>query len=236
MYHNIGIPPKGTALKSLYVTPRMFRSQMWYLKVAGFKVVSLEEILSFINDGISDERPVAITFDDGYQDFYENAYPVLKQYGFPSTVFLVSESVGKENQWDYEQLNVHKRLMDWDTVMMLQKDNVTFASHTKTHPFLTRLTETEMKDEIMNSKYALENRLGVPVKFFCYPYGDYNAKVVELVRQAGYLGGITTMRGLVHKHDNPFEMRRSFIRYNTHPISFLYKLHSGYEDRKGSRK
>ena len=100
MYHNIGIPPKGVPLKSLYVTPRMFRFQMWYLKTAGFKVVSLQEILSFIKGNDSDERLVAITFDDGYQDFYDNAFPVLKTYKLPSTVFLVSDLVGKENIWD----------------------------------------------------------------------------------------------------------------------------------------
>jgi len=231
MYHNIGIRPKRVTLKSLYVTPRMFRFQMWYLKTAGFKVVSLHEILSFINGKNFNEKLVAITFDDGYQDFYDNAFPVLKTYNFPSTVFLVSELVGKENRWDS---NV-ERLLNWDSILEMKDAGVTFGSHSKTHPFLSRLSEKELRDEIRDSKIILEERLKNPVDFFCYPNGNYDNRVLETVHTSGYKGAVTTNRGLIHRNDSPFEMTRSFIRYNTHPVLFLYKLHSKYEDRKGLR-
>lgn len=236
MYHNIGVPPKGAALRSLYVTPRMFRFQMWYLKAAGFKVASIGEILSFMSGGVSDKRLVAITFDDGYQDFYDNAYPVLRRYGYPSTIFLVSDLVGKYNLWDDAKSGIMKRLMGWDKILEISSNGVEIGSHTRSHPFLTKLSDMELSDEITGSREALEDILKKPVELFCYPYGDYDNRVSDAVMRAGYLGAVTIKRGLVHKGYDPFEIRRSFIRHNTHPLLFMYKLHSSYEDKKGSKK
>lgn len=232
MYHNIAIPPHEGSLRSLYVTPRMFRFQMRYLKVAGFKVVTLNEILNFIDGEIADDKLIALTFDDGYQDFYENAYPVLREYGYPSTVFLVSDLIGKENLWDYPERGIRKRLLDWDRIIETKNHSVVFGSHSKTHPFLSELSDAEIAHEVKGSKDAIEERLNMPVEFFCYPSGDYDERVVNAVKQAGFLGAVTTKRGLAHRGDDPFEIRRSFIRLNTHPLLFMYKLHSSYEDRK----
>jgi peptidoglycan/xylan/chitin deacetylase (PgdA/CDA1 family) len=236
MYHNIGIPPKEGKLRSLYVTPHMFRFQMWYLKTAGFKVVSLEDILAYISgEYIADKKLVALTFDDGYQDFYDNAYPVLKMYGFPATVFLVSDLIGKENLWDYQELNIRKKLLDWDKIIEMSGHGVTFGSHTRTHPFLRKLSTEEIEEESFGSKAAIEKRMNLPVEFFCYPYGHYDERAVAAAKKAGYLGATTMNRGLIHRGDDPFEIRRSFIRFHTHPLLFMIKLHSDYEDRKGRR-
>ncbi len=232
MYHNIGIPPKGTTFPGLYVTPRMFRFQMWYLKATGFKVVPLKEILSFIQGEVPDENLAAITFDDGCQDFYDNAYPILKAYGYSSTVFLVSDLVGKENLWDCEKVRARKQLIDWETILKLRTEGIIFGSHSKTHPFLSTLSKKDMTAEIKDSKSFLEERLQLPVDFFCYPYGDYDKGVMDMLREAGYKGALTTRRGLVHRNDNPFEIRRSLIRNTTHPLLFMLRLHTNYEDRK----
>lgn len=235
MYHNIATPPGHGKLHSLYVTPRMFKFQMWYLKAAGFKVVPLHEIISFTRGLIPDEKLVALTFDDGYRDFYNNAYPVLKMYGYPSTVFIVSDLVGKANFWDCRELKILKELLDWDKIIELRDNGVVFGSHTKTHPFLSKLSTSEIEDELSGSKAALEKRLGLPVEFLCYPYGNYDERAVVAAKKAGYLGSVTMNRGLIHRGDDPFEIRRSFIRINTHPLLFVLKLHSSYEDRKGLR-
>jgi peptidoglycan/xylan/chitin deacetylase (PgdA/CDA1 family) len=232
MYHNIGIPPKDTTFPGLYVTPRMFRFQMWYLKATGFTVVPLKEILSFIQGDVPDENLAAITFDDGCQDFYDNAYPILKAYGYPSTVFLVSDLVGKENLWDYEKVKERKKLMDWEIILKLRAEGITFGSHSKTHPFLSALSNNDMASEIKDSKSILEEKLQLPVDFFCYPYGDYDKGVMDMVGEAGYKGALTTKRGLVRRNDNPFEIRRSLIRKTTHPLLFMLRLHTNYEDRK----
>ena len=113
MYHNIDNPPKGARIPNLYVTPGMFRFQMWYLKMAGFQVLSVQDLVASVERGETRHNMAAITFDDGYMDFYKNAYPILKQYGYPSTVFIVSELVGKDNVWDSRNENIAKPLMDW---------------------------------------------------------------------------------------------------------------------------
>ncbi len=209
----------------------MFGFQMWYLKAAGFKVVSLRETLDFISGDKTDDKLVALTFDDGFQDFYRNAYPVLKAYRYPSTVFLVSDFIGKENLWDHKKPGGRKMLLDWDMIMEMKDRGVSFGSHTRTHPFLRRVSEEQLRQEVTESKVILEERLGSDVEFFCYPYGDYDERVTDAVIRAGYYGAVTTKRGPVYRGDDPFRMRRSFIRRNTHPLLFMYKLHSGYEDR-----
>lgn len=235
MYHNIAEPPQGDRLRSLYVTPGMFSFQMWYLKKAGFRVVPLEDILAFARGERDDDRMVSLTFDDGYEDFILNAFPVLKRYGYPSTVFIVSEMVGRDNLWDCDNMKTRKRLMSWEQMAGLRGGGVAFGSHTKTHPFLSKLEDRDVICEVRDSRTLLEERLGQPVDFFCYPYGDYDTRTVEALKRAGYHGALTTQRGFVHRGDDPYEIRRSFIRLNTHPLLFAYKLHSLYEDRKGGR-
>ncbi len=235
MYHNIGIPPGNAVLRSLYVTPRMFKFQMRYLKTAGFEVVPLTDLAGLAREKNPAKRLVALTFDDGYRDFYENAFPVLRNYGFPSTVFVVSDLVGKENIWDSADGKAMEKLLNWNEISRLSKEGVAFGSHTKSHPFLSKLSPTELEDEVAGSKSFLEERLQTQVESFCYPYGDYNDGVVEKVRNAGYKAAVTTKRGLVHSSDDPLELRRSFIRFSTHPLLFMYKVHSLYEDRKGAR-
>ena len=236
MYHNIAVPPKKTRFPGLYVSPRMFRFQMWYLKAAGFRVVTLKEILSFVRGDTADERIAAVTFDDGYQDFCDNAFPVLKAYGYPSTVFLVSDLIGKENVWDYKKGQAQRKLIEWQDVMKLKGEGVTFGSHSKTHPFLSGLSKEDITDEIKNSKSFFEERLQLPVDFFCYPYGDYDRRVMDVVKDAGYKGALTTKRGLVRVNDNPFELRRSLIRKTTHPFLFMLRVSTKYEDLKGRTK
>ncbi|HWR57552.1 MAG TPA: polysaccharide deacetylase family protein, partial [Thermodesulfovibrionales bacterium] len=164
----------------------------------------------------------------------DNAYPVLKIYKYPSAVFLVSDLVGNENMWDCEKIRDRKQLLDWDRILELKNNGVIFGSHSRTHPFLTALSEKELRDETEVSKTAIEEKLKSPVEFFCYPYGDYNEGVLSAVREAGYRAAITMRRGYVFMNDNPFEIRRVSIKLKTHPLSFLYRLHVNHKSRDES--
>lgn len=233
MYHNIGSPPRGARLRGLYVTARMFRFQMFYLKAAGFKVVSLKEIAGFASGKVEvPGRLIALTFDDGYMDFYENAWPVLKKYGYPSTVFLVPGQAGGENAWDSEKLGVSKKLLDWEKVRELAAAGVEFGAHTNTHPHLTSIPASQMKQEVAGSKKAIEEKTGRRVDFFCYPYGDYDYDVALEVKNAGFLGATSVERGFVMPGDDVFTLKRVPVRLNTWPLSFIYKLHTDYETGK----
>jgi peptidoglycan/xylan/chitin deacetylase (PgdA/CDA1 family) len=125
-----------------------------------------------------------------------------------------------------------RRLLDWDAIHAIKTAGVVFGSHSRTHPFLSRLSPEGLQAEITGSKSRLEAELQLPVDFFCYPYGDYDPRAIDMVKEAGYTLAVTTKRGLVHKGSDPYEIRRSFIRDSTNPFLFLLRLHSGYEDRK----
>ncbi len=234
MYHNIGIPPKEAKLRGLYVTPRMFRFQMWYLKQAGFQVVSLKEIVDFAKGGNArGKNLISLTFDDGYLDFCDNAFPVLKKYGYPATVFVVSGLAGRHNLWDADGLGVKKALMDWEKIRFLDENGITIGAHTQTHPKLGSIATDDAGREIFGSKAQIEKQTGGRVDFFCYPYGDFNGAAVQAVKEAGFLGAVSVGRGFVFRGDDPFTLKRIPVRLNTWPLSFICKLHSDYEIKKG---
>ncbi|MCG6551091.1 MAG: polysaccharide deacetylase family protein [Candidatus Magnetominusculus sp. LBB02] len=228
-YHNIGRPPRGAKPHGLYVSPEAFRLQMSYLKAAGFNVVSLDEIMDFINGRSQPRRPgkrlVALTFDDGFQDFSDNAWPVLKSFGFAATVFVIAELAGGENLWDCDSLNVRKKLLSWETIAMLKEDGAIFASHGMTHTSLSSLTGEALRAEVAGSKAILEEKLDQRIDYFCYPYGDYNEETAEAVKASGYRAAFTTVKGCVFQADNPYTIRRVSIKSSTGPLAFAYKLH-----------
>lgn len=228
MYHSIGKPPKGVKTPNLYVTPKMFKFQMWYLQWAGFNVLTLKDLIASVQEDKKNAKRVALTFDDGYQDFYENAYPVLKRYGYPSTVFITPGLMGGKNTWDFYSENAVKPLMDWKTVIDICKNGVVIGSHTKTHPCLVDLSPHEVAAEVTDSKGEIEKQLNRPVDFFCYPYGKYNASVSEEVRKAGYAGAISTLRGCVEKPFDPFGLKRVPVKLTTNPLSFMHRIHKKY--------
>jgi peptidoglycan/xylan/chitin deacetylase (PgdA/CDA1 family) len=236
MYHNIDNPPKDARIPNLYVTPRMFRFQMWYLKTAGFRVLTVQDLVAAVEAGDTRHNMVAITFDDGYTDFYNNAYPILKHYGYPSTVYVVSGLVGKDNVWDSKSETHQKQMMDWDHILEVSKNNVQIGSHTRSHPQLTLLSGDVLQEELTGSKRELEERLNQPIDHFCYPYGDHDEHVREEVKKAGYRYAVTTQRGHIEKGCDPYALRRIPIKRITNPFSYLYKIRTDSEKRKGQQR
>jgi peptidoglycan/xylan/chitin deacetylase (PgdA/CDA1 family) len=235
MYHNIGIPPKGARIPNLYVTPRMFRFQMAYLKTAGFRVLSIPDLLAVVEAGEPRQNVAAITFDDGFADFYDNAWPILNAHGYPSTVYVVSGLVSGHNAWDDRHEVIKKPLMSWDRLIEISGKGVQIGSHTRTHPQLTALSPDALKEELSASKREIEEQLGRPVVHFCYPYGDHNDRIREAVKNAGYRYAVTTQRGHVSRGNDPCALRRIPIKLITNPFSFLYKIHTDSEIRKGGQ-
>ena len=236
MYHNVDIPPKWARIPNLYVTPKMFRFQMWYLKKSGFKVLSLSDMLAAVAAGKRTDNIVSITFDDGYRDFYLNAYPTLKRYGYPSIVYVVSDRTGMVNTWDSENENITKPLMNWDMIREVSQSGVEIGSHTRSHQQLSTLSGDALQEELCGSKKILEDQLNRKVVHFCYPYGDFDDLVKEAVKKAGYCSAVTTRRGHVLQGSDTFMLPRIPIKLVTNPVNFLYKIHSDSEMRKGLQK
>ena len=183
MYHNVDFPPKSAKLKSLYVTPPQFRRQLRFLKSVGYSSSFLDE---------KKEKGVILTFDDAYRDFLDNALPLLEEFGFRAYVFVPADMVGRYNEWDWRKLNVKKELMSWEDLRFIVSRGHRVGSHSLSHPDLTRLSDRELEKEVHQSKLLLEDKLGVEVDTFCYPYGSYDERVVETVKRAGYRFAFTT--------------------------------------------
>ena len=233
MYHQVGPFSEPAAHRASYCHIRRFEAQMAYLHRFGYHVIGLSEAMA----GLFEGRPlpgtsVVLTFDDGYQNVFDYALPALARYGFPSTLFVVSDRAGATASW-LEGPPSETRLMDVPTLRTLSRLGVDVGSHSRTHPRLSRLDAAELADEVLNSKSALEDLLGQEVRYFCYPYGDYSPEVREVVRSADYSGALTCIRGAANTADNPFEVPRKAISYGDNLIGYFWKLHMKHA-RKGA--
>ncbi len=220
-YHHVGPRQRGARLKGLYVSPELFARQMTELRTAGFSTPGFELLLSGSNPGNPAAR-VFLTFDDGFCDVFEHALPVLQQQRYRSMLFLTSELLGKTNQWQQRAGDVTEPLMDAAQVRDWLSAGQEIGSHTRTHPRLTQLSAAAAREEISASKKALEDSFGVPIEHFCYPYGEWNESVRDLVRAAGYKSACTTITGVNTPQTSAFELKRYTARYPSRNLRAIW--------------
>jgi peptidoglycan/xylan/chitin deacetylase (PgdA/CDA1 family) len=222
LYHKIGRPPSGARVAGHYVSPRLFRRHLDYLVGHGYASIPLLEIAR--RQGPLPARPVVITFDDGYRCLYEQALPALVERGLTATVFLVAGAVGGTNSWEQAAGDVAEPMLSWAQIAEMRREGLGFGSHTLSHVHLTQAEEGEAVREIAESRSRLEEALGEACLSFAYPYGEWNARVRELVQGAGYEVACTTVRSAARRGDDPLALPRINIRrYNVLP-RFRYKL------------
>ena len=232
MYHNIGEPPDGARLRALYVRSNAFSRQMLLLKLLGYKGLSMTAAMPYLR-GEKSGRVVAITFDDGYLDTFNQALPILNAFDFSATCYVVSKRTGEHNDWDATELNVKKQLMTSEQVKAWNQAGMEVGAHSRTHPRLSKCSDAELQAEIAGSKADLEALTGAPVTQFCYPYGDLDGRVANAVRNAGYVAATTTQRGRAVPGDDPMLLRRILVSGSSMMHLFLIKLLTRYEDKRG---
>jgi len=218
-YHHVGPRPSGARIKGLYVSPKLFAQQTSELRAAGFSSAALAAIRSAPSD--SNSR-FFVTFDDGFRDVWEHALPVLKLQRCSGTIFLVSELLGKTNEWQQRAGDVTMPLMDAAQVRDWLAAGQEIGSHTQTHPRLTQLPASKAQEEIVASKRSLEDRFGVAIEHFCYPYGDWNETVRDLVIAAGYKTACTTTTGVNTAGTSAFELMRFTARYPSRNLKAIW--------------
>jgi peptidoglycan/xylan/chitin deacetylase (PgdA/CDA1 family) len=210
MYHVIGTPPPGAPFPGLFVTAGLFRSQIAALAAAGYHAVTLDRVWQAWHGRASlPSKPVVLSFDDGYRGDFGAAMPVLRRRGWPGVLNLLVA-------------NLHRRgwgLHTWMVQRMI-RNGWEIASHTLTHPDLNTVSPTQLWREVDRSRLVLQRLFHVPVDFFCYPSGDFDAAVVAAVRRAGYVGATTTLPGLAEP-SQPDTLRRVRIDGGEAPAAVL---------------
>lgn len=220
MYHKIAEVIPGSIYPGLSVPPRLFERQMRHLAKRGFKTIRLEKI----EEAFYREKQISITFDDGYQDFADAAVPVLKAFQFTGTVFLVSDLLGKQNQWDIDLGEKPADLMNEETIRSLASRGFEFGAHSRTHVHLDQVTDEIQRTEIIECRKILQSKFGLPFETFCYPYGGFNPTSRELAQEAGYSCAVSTRKGLNTAETDRFALNRIAIRNDTLMPIFVYKL------------
>ncbi|OOG49437.1 polysaccharide deacetylase family protein [Rhodanobacter sp. C01] len=231
-YHNIARAPRGIRRwRSLYVSPGAFARQLWLLRRFGYTGLSMAAAMPYLR-GERSGRIAVITLDDGYADNLDHALPLLQQHGFSATCYVVSGSIGQYNQWDAERLGVRKPLMSVEQLRDWHRGGMEIGAHTRSHPRLTQCSDAQLRDEIHGSKATLEDHLGTPVTQFCYPYGDADDRVADMVRETGFAAATTTARGRASAGMDLWQLPRVQIARHHLLPQFAMRVMSGYEDRR----
>jgi peptidoglycan/xylan/chitin deacetylase (PgdA/CDA1 family) len=209
MYHAFGLDRSPITLP-----PLVFSQQMQWLHDHGYQTLSLLRLAEHILTGVSlPERSVVLTFDDGYQSVYQVALPVLIQYGFNATVFLVAGHCGGYNDWDGQPAGIpHLPLLDWQQVQEMDQAGIDFGAHTVSHARLDKLSMEKVRQEILDSRQIITDKLGHAVNSFAYPYGRYDQQVKGLVRET-FLTACSARLGLVSSESDPYELKRIEVLY-----------------------
>ena len=183
---------------SLAIEPEDFDWQMKYLVDHGYHTISPDELYDFLaGQGTLPDRPVLITFDDGYVDNYTNAYPILKKYNLKATIFVVTGFLSKRNGY-----------LTWDQLREMEQNGITIESHTVTHAPLPDLPDERIREELVESKRQAEAELGHPIEFIAYPTGVHDLHIVGIAQEAGYKGGFTVKYGNVDRASNVYALER----------------------------
>ncbi|WP_348260952.1 polysaccharide deacetylase family protein [Telmatobacter sp. DSM 110680] len=221
--HSIAAP-QNAGEGMYYLSPARFRMLLDRMREGGYRCadpIKLEDA-----DGSWGPRELVLTFDDGYDDFYREVFPLMTQYGLKPLVFLVAERIGDSNRWDHNRGLRKRKLLNADQIKELQRYGVRFGSHSLTHPSLPELNAVELRRELTDSKHRLEDLLGEKVSMFAYPFGEANRRVRAAVVEAGYKFAFTTVEGL-NSWQDPFAMLRTEVNESVAPWSYGWKLATG---------
>ncbi len=236
MYHSISAQDENrrAGYYGITTSPGVFAAHMEYLKREGYRVIPLQNAVRRLTADPAGEtttdREVVLTFDDGYQDFYSQALPILRSCGYPATVFLPAGFIGR----DAQTLKGQKHLT-WGEINELQKEGITFGSHTVNHPQLRGIPERKLQYEVKVSKKRIEDRIGRPVASFSYPFAfpEEDRRFVDrlegVLREAGYTHGVSTRIGTSHSADERYFLRRLPINDGDDPPLFRAKLMGHYD-------
>jgi len=234
MYHKFGDPPRGSTLAKLWVAAADFRRQMRYLKERGYTTLTFTELRDIELGKLQrPAKPCLVTVDDGYENNYTVAYPIVKELGLKFNIFLVYETIESYNSWHNPQGEHWIPMMTWAQIREMQDSgHCEFGSHTMRHKNLPQVSLEDAKWEIEESKKKIEEKLGREMVGFAYPYGAgaYDPAVRALARNAGYRYDFGIRQGISPFPWDPEKhgpIKRLFIRGDDTMLDFHLQMTRG---------
>lgn len=221
MYHYVEpVPPGADAIRrDLTVSPERFEAQLQALSEQGYHTITLTDLYLHLTQGRPlPDRPIILTFDDGYRDAYTVVFPLLRKYGFVGTFFVLATPAHYESP-DY---------LTWAMMKEMADAGMEIQGHGRDHVDLRGRSYEFLVYQILGIKEAVEYHTGRPVRFFCYPSGQYDDAVVAVLKSAGYWGAVTTQYGRTHTRDSLFTLPRIRIRGSDTLETFLAKVEGRY--------
>jgi len=182
---------------ALITAPAIFEKQLLALQERGYKTIGVSDVPKYLVSSGHPSSAIALTFDDGYEDFYANVFPLLKKYQAKATLYVVSAFIGKQGYLTKEELNE-----------IIASGLVEIGAHTLHHKNLTRLSSASAQKEIVGSKEELERDFGVTVTSFAYPFGAHSPRIEALIGEAGFTTAVTTKRGWEQSPDSLLVLKR----------------------------
>lgn len=204
MYHSVD-EHFGDKFDKWRLKPADFEKQIKWLFKKGYKFFQLSEMCDLLEDKSLPKKSVCITFDDGYENNFTNAYEILKKYNAKATIFLIPNQ--KQNHWESKNTSHLSKMLNTDQIFKM-KDIIEFGAHTSSHVNLINIPLDEAKKEIENSKKDVEKITQKPCISFAYPYGKFNDEIVKLVHKAGFKNAVIVRRGVLNKGDDRLKIKR----------------------------
>jgi peptidoglycan/xylan/chitin deacetylase (PgdA/CDA1 family) len=212
-------------------SPQMFAEQLKHLHTQGYTTCTVPQAVRQLEENADTVvKSVVLTFDDGFRNFYRNAFPLLHQYGFSAIVFLPTAYIG-----DAPIPFKGEDCLTWSEVRELKQQGIEFGSHTVNHPRLRDLGSAVIKDEIVNSKDTIEQKMGCAIESFSYPYAfpqtdkEFRRELRDLLQAAGYKNGVSTMLGRANRRSEPLFLERLPVNSSDDTTLFQAKLEGAYD-------
>ena len=237
MYHRVINKSENEGIYGTYIYEDIFRKHLQYLKDKNYTVITFKDLdkIGWRNRFEKGKKYIILTFDDGYKDNYDLAFPILKEFDFKATIFLMGKSA--YNEWDVKAGGERKfSLMSVEMIKEMQDYGIEFGAHTFNHPKLNTLSNEEIEYQIVDVKKPLEEKIGKEIITFAYPYGILNDYAKKMTKKAGYTFALATDSGSVCLSDDLYQIRRIAIFPNTNLFSFKRKVTGNYNFIKIKRE
>jgi peptidoglycan/xylan/chitin deacetylase (PgdA/CDA1 family)/glycosyltransferase involved in cell wall biosynthesis len=227
MYHRIVMEAPKNSRHGIWVTAQSFEQNLISLKQRGCSSITFGQYQLFLNGEFTlPKKPVILTFDDGYEDNYTQAFLLLKKYGFSAVIFIVADATRRTNFWDADEPQVP--LLNDKQIREMSMAGIEFGSHTVTHPNLSQCSPEQIRTELVESKQMIEQLTGKKIVSIAYPYGAVNETIKSITTETGYKFGIATNSGPLKFYEDLCEIRRTQIFPWTDRLGFWKKTQQWY--------